>query len=279
MKNIIVAIDFSKCSIRAIEYAIAIANKIEANVSLVWVNKPNEFYADIDIYHKVQMDHARKNIELLVEKYKNELKKGVIDYKIRSGKVFEEIVNQAKYSDSYMIIAGTHGVSGFEEFWIGSNAYRIVSYSEIPVITIRCGFKTNDIRKIVVPIDCTLDTRQKVPFVTELAKLYNAEVYITAINTTGQSDVNKLTEKYALQAKKYFDSNSVINHYEHLKGDNESKMIIDYAKKIDADLISMMTEQPINKLQALLGSNAQALVNHSPIPVLSIKTIDTYEIK
>ena len=65
------------------------------------------------------------------------LKAGEFNYKIRKGKVHVEIANQAKYSDAMLVIAGTHGVTGFEEFWIGSNAYRIVTYAPCPVITVR----------------------------------------------------------------------------------------------------------------------------------------------
>ena len=38
MKQIIVATDFSRCSLHALEYAIKLANKIEANILLVWVD-------------------------------------------------------------------------------------------------------------------------------------------------------------------------------------------------------------------------------------------------
>jgi hypothetical protein len=70
----------------------------------------------------------------------------------------------AKMTDADLIIAGTHGVTGFEQYWIGSNAYRIVSYAPCPVITVRFDFDfDNDIRNVVLPIDATPDTRQKVP--------------------------------------------------------------------------------------------------------------------
>jgi nucleotide-binding universal stress UspA family protein len=46
-------------------------------------------------------------------------------------------------------------------------------------------------------------------------------------------------------------------------------VVIDYAKSIDADLISIMTEQDNNLSTGIIGPNAQQIVNHSPIPVLS----------
>ena len=35
-----------------------------------------------------------------------------------------------------LIITGSHGISGFEEYWIGSNAFKIVTYATCPVVTV-----------------------------------------------------------------------------------------------------------------------------------------------
>ena len=41
MKTIISAIDFSDCSINALEHAISIAKKSKSNLLMLWVNNPN----------------------------------------------------------------------------------------------------------------------------------------------------------------------------------------------------------------------------------------------
>ena len=47
--------------------------------------------------------------------------------------------------------------------------------------------------------------------------------------------------------------------------------IIDYAEGIDADLISIMTEQQKASAALLLGPYAQQIVNYSPIPIMSVQ--------
>ena len=85
----------------------------------------------------------------------------------------------------FLVMAGTHGASGFEEFWIGSNANRIVSALRKPVITIRGGVNINrNLEKIVLPLDSTPETRQKVPFTAYMAKIFNAEVHILRVYTS-----------------------------------------------------------------------------------------------
>ena len=49
---------------------------------------------------------------------------------------------------------------------------------------------------------------------------------------------------------------------------------IEYALKVDANLISIMTEQEKTTKNLWLGAYAQQMVNHSPIPVMSIHSIE-----
>jgi nucleotide-binding universal stress UspA family protein len=61
-----------------------------------------------------------------------------------------------------------------------------------------------------------------------------------------------------------------------LKGSNITDMTIDYAKSINAELISIMTEQGQHPISLLMGPYAQHMVNNSPIPVLTIRPKISY---
>lgn len=280
MKEIVVAIDFSKGSLHALDYAIAFANHVKSNVMMVWVdshtNQDFAFSAEVNEFR----EEAIRNMDEIMKTKKGQLKHGKLSYKLRKGKVYQEIANQAKYNDASLIIAGTHGVTGYEEFWIGSNAYRIVSYAPCPVITVRYDFNIGAecIKSIVLPIDSTLDTRQKVPFTVELAKLFNADIHILALYSTSIKAVQRKVDNYARQVQKYM-TDAGINHYiESLQADNITNISIDYARKVNADLIAIMTEQETTASNILLGPYAQQMVNHSPVPVLSIQPKEIYSI-
>jgi len=58
-------------------------------------------------------------------------------------------------------------------------------------------------------------------------------------------------------------------------GENISDATIDYAKKIDANLIAVMTAQETTTANIFLGPYAHQIVNHSPFPVLSIHAKET----
>lgn len=272
MKTIIAAIDFSDCSINALEHAITIAAKSESNLLMLWVNNPNttKTILSSDLSDDL-LEEVEHQFNQLISKYEKHLPKSRIDFIIREGKVYREVVNQAKDSDAWLIVAGTHGSSGFEELWIGSNANRIVTAAPCPVITIRGGVQIGrDLTKIVMPMDSTMETRQKVPFTAELAKMFNAEIHVLAMYTTSIENVRGTVMSYAKQAAKYLKEHNVKHFIVELEADNIATTVMEYAKQAEANLLSIMTEQEKSASNIWLGPYAQQMVHHSPIPVLSI---------
>lgn len=279
MKDIVVAIDFSKGSLHALDYAIEFANHVKSNLMMVWVtNQLNQepFTGETNQFK----DEAVKNFEDLMSTRKDKLKYGKLTYKMRRGKVYQEIASQAKTINAGLIIAGTHGVTGYEEFWIGSNAYRIVSYAPCPVITVRYDFniKPEGIRSIVLPIDSSSDTRQKIPYAVHLAKAFNAEIHLVAIYSTTLKSMQRRVESSALLAQRYIEEAGIKYTLNSRHADNITNSTLEYAQLVDADLIAIMTEQETNASNILLGPFAQQMVNYSQIPVLSIQPKEIYEI-
>jgi len=274
MKKIIVPIDFSKDSINALEHAIWIANTVGADLRIIHVTKSKNFELPFTIenFDKMVGKSLDEFMQMIYKKFKSKVK-GNLDYKIRIGKVYREIVNQAKYDDAYMIVMGTHGVSGFEEMWIGSNAYRVVSNAPCPVLTIRHGFRKCIVGSIVLPIDITNDTRQKVPFTTEMAKILKSTVHILLVSESTSAAITKKLENYGKQVQEYLDKNGVKHTLARSTGDNITELTIEYAQSVGADIISIMTEQSTNPSNLWLGAYAQQMVNHSPLPVLSIRPV------
>lgn len=275
-KIIIVGVDFSKGSMHAIKFAISVANKVNANVMLVHVMKPQKEESIFTDDRNELRKEAKKRLEELVYKHKFEMRNGKLMYKVRSGKVEKEIVNQAKYHDAYLVAVGTHGISGFEPFWIGSNAYRIVTQSPCPVVTIRYGEDARkNISRIILPIDSTIESRQKVPFTSGLAKAFNAEIMILGL--VSSSAMKTLISSYCKQVEKYLLNHGVLNSTHYREADNITDATISFAKENNGDLIAVMTEQETTLSNLLLGSYAQQMINHSHVPVLSLRSKNLYD--
>ena len=271
MKTIIVAVDFSDCSINALEHAINIADRSKSDIRMVWV-KENKLKTDIFTCEPENIrQEVEKRFKELIKKYQPGLKKGKIEYKIIEGKIYREVVKEAEESKAFLIVAGTHGASGFEEFWAGSNANKLVSSTKIPVITIRGGVNIERyLTKILLPIDSSGETRQKATFTGKLAKYFDATIYILSVYTTKVKTVQARVNRFADQIAKFYDEEGIKYERDSIQTNNLVDSCIEYANKNDANLISIMTEQEKTASNIWLGPYASRFVNHSPFPILSI---------
>lgn len=276
-KVIIAAVDFSDGSLSALKYAVRVANAITANILMVWVEKLKSSKSVYSDAYDPRLE-AKKRFEDIIEKYSDEFTGGKFMYKIRDGKVHKEIVNQAKYHDAHLIVAGTHGSSGFEEFWIGSNAYKIVTYAPCPVITIRRDEAVDkNIDSIVLPLDSSRQTRQKVPFTATLAKALGAKINLLSLYSSKTETIRDLVDRYTSQTKEYLEERDIPHQVFSRESKNLTVSAIEFAKEIEADLIAIMTEQETSASNLLLGPYAQQMVNHSPVPVLSYHNKSIYD--
>ncbi|MBR3567373.1 MAG: universal stress protein [Salinivirgaceae bacterium] len=274
-KYILVPVDFSPSSINAMEHAVLYANAIECDIRMIHVKRRNADYdpaINFNDYDEVLKSSVINNFKRIIAHFKSKMK-GRIDYCVRDGRVFTEVCNQAKYGDALMIISGTNGVSGFKERWEGSNAFRIVSHATCPVITIKYNFVPQSPRRIVVPIDNTARTRLKIPIVAKIAKCFDAEMMLIDIRNDNKLSTQKKMEDAMKAVTVYLDRHNVRYCKDNLrvKKKKTATAVIDYALENDADLIAATSERLDNNWQLFSVSNPQKLVNHSPIPVITIK--------
>ena len=271
MKEIVIGIDFSECSLNALDHAAVLADKTKHDLLMVFVNNPNRstnlITGNVDV-----ISEAKKRLTDLVEHYKSKFPDINVLYNIREGKVYDRICAQAVESEAFMIVVGTHGASGFEEFWIGSNAQKIVSMTPCPILSIRHSRNVNtELKTIVFPIDSTLETRQKAPFTADIANAFNAEVHILKLYSTSVEAVRATVDAYARQVIQYFDESGVPTIVVEKDADNITKETLDYAAEVKANLITIMTEQEKTAMNWFLGTYANQMINHCEIPVLSFR--------
>lgn len=275
MKDIVVAIDFSKGSIHALEYAIELANLTHANVTMVWVDNVSGNEVAFANETKELRNEAKGNFDDVIAKYKSKLLHGKFTTKVRKGRVYQELSNFVKQNDCCLLILGTHGTSGFEEFWIGSDAYRIVSSISTPVITVKYNYDIKrGYRKILMPVYHTAQTLHKLPYTAELAKATGADINILALNSSGIKSMDRLVDANVAKVKKFLDEKGINYIADSISSKNLAVDIIEHAREVDADLIAIMMDIQDKASSVLLGPIGQQLINYSPVPVLSVHPKD-----
>ena len=139
IERILCPVDFSECAEHALRYAIALAERFEASVTLLHVHQPAAHAIPaVELLPEVGSDedvrqHLSRELEALAKRYSGH---GVaIDPKIGEGVPYELIVQAAEDAD--LIVIGTHGRTGVRRLVLGSIAERVVRLSPVPTCTVR----------------------------------------------------------------------------------------------------------------------------------------------
>lgn len=266
MTNFIVPIDFSADSLKGLEWALLFSRKMPVNIQMVNVLSTNLQPGIFEKEHKNTQDRFEKLIEENTPMLGKDSK---LKYIIKKGKVFREVVNQVNSVENGVLSVSTHGASGFEELFIGSNALKIMAATEQPVFTLRQGQIPSDIKKIVIPIKLHELTRQKTPIAADLAELFGAELHVVSITSSRNKQDQDRLNSYSSQVVSHLKARDLKTVDKTLVGDNMPNLVCNYAEAIDADLIIIMSGY-IDKLNVFLGSIVHQMVNKAPVPLLNI---------
>ena len=272
MKTILVAIDFSKNASHALSYALLYANKLDTNIHLIWVDNTSSDESVTDSIEGELRREKKSYMNKIIDEYQPLLKQGKIEMIFRKGRIYQEISKAAREIKAEMIFTGTHGVSGYEQYWIGSNAYRIVTQAPCPVITVRNDFQFGKtVKNILLPLDGSLETKQKLPFACNLANSFGSTIHLLEVYNTPIKVIRKRIDQFGQEAKKCLVEQEVDFVLDKIEADNVAASILDYSNSQNIDLIMIMTDQGTTTANKYLGPYAQQLINNSTVPVLSLR--------
>lgn len=189
---------------------------------------------------------------------------------LRKGNVYDVINEVADEIHPLFIIMGL--VSKFTlGTIIGKNVFRAVRESNYPVITIKGKSHRDGCHNILLPLDLTKESRQKVGKAIELAKLFKAHIRVVSVLTTTDEALENKLIMYGNQVWKTIKDQGVPSSIKTIRGKDISDLVLKYGKEVDADLIMIMSEDQGNFAQFILGTNAQHIISDSEIPVLSVR--------
>ena len=141
LKRILVPIDFSDHSVKALRYAVRFAEQFGAALVLVHVAEPVRYPESIII--PPAMEEANRE---LVKRTRAALAKFAAkevpprlacQSLVRLGPAYEEIAAAARETDADLIVIATHGHTGLKHLVLGSTAERVVRHAPCPVLTVR----------------------------------------------------------------------------------------------------------------------------------------------
>ena len=278
MKSIIVAFDFSKNAIHALDYALVYARNLNAKVFLTWVDNSQPAGSLIQTIDEDLRIEKKNYLNKIIDDYSSRYRDIAFGMQLGKGKIYQEIGKTARKLKAELIFTGTHGITGFEEYWIGSNAYRITTTAPCPVVTVNCEYPiTEKITRILLPLDSSLETNEKLPFTANLAENFGATLHLLKVYNTPLKVIRNRIDGFAKEAVDFLKDRGVRFVLDEVETNNVVAGILKYATDKEMDLIAIMTEQGNATANRFLGPYAQQVINNAKIPVMSLRAKDYIE--
>lgn len=273
MKRILVPTDFSKHAEYALKVAAQIARENDSEIILLhMLELPHQgtdaLGSGSDIPEIMFFKNkAISNLEYLMDvDYLNGINVSEI---IQFEKAFDGILNVSKKNNIDFIVMGSHGASGFQEMFIGSNTEKVVRFSDVPVLVIKNEIPTFTAKNMVFASDFSAEIKKPFRQLIDFAKGFDAHLKLVMVNTPNTFKPTAVAEKMMQEFISEFD---YPNYSMHIYNDvNVEKGILNFANSVNADLIGMCTHGRTGFAHFFNGSISEDLVNHAVRPVITFK--------
>ncbi len=264
MKNsekntILVPTDLTSVVECALNHAVEIARLFNRKIILLHVLTKKKYEEEVRIKLEQQASKLNENTGLDVS------------FRIEEGSIFTTISKVAEEVNAEFIIMGIHGKKGLQ-YIVGSYAYKVITSSKVPVLVVKKEHVHKGYNNIVLPIDFSLESTQKVRYAIIFAKYFNATIHIIGFLSTTSSVwkikkeviVKKLTD-YIKQSGVDVTAEIIIQ-----PGAVIHDVVLDYAEKIKADMIMIVAELGDLFKDIFSKNSAEQIVDKSDFPVLNI---------
>jgi nucleotide-binding universal stress UspA family protein len=140
--NILVPVDFSPYSQKALRYGLTLARLFEANLQVLHVLEqtihPAHYGLGEDLLIRSNPDVPRRSeeeLQRLVAQFNSKNVK--FQTHLREGRGYSEIVRFVQEQESDLVVMGTHGLTGLEHFLLGGTTEKVMRHAECPVLVVK----------------------------------------------------------------------------------------------------------------------------------------------
>jgi len=270
--HILVPVDYSDKAVYGLKLA---AHLLEANGGKVTVI--NVIKGVDPIWSDFFSDDERLSLLAKLKKHLSNFSSQFIDNKkysvdciIEKGKLCESILKKIDELNISLVVMGTSTADNIKKRIIGTNALRIVSEASCPVITLKqepLDFKVN---RIILPLDITKESREKVVKAIHFAKEMGAEIFIISAYTLNDESVVHKLKSQQKQVVEFVQEHGVPVSCELIKVSDRVDGVLKYVEEKKGDIIVITTHEQLEIVKSFMGSFAQSIIKEAKIPVMSL---------
>jgi nucleotide-binding universal stress UspA family protein len=285
IQKILCPIDFFPTSEAALSYAAAVAKNYAAKLRILHVIPPVRTVFDLGGHTgsvvKAAHEDAQRRLGEMAKRVKTS---GVsVSVEVRFGEIDHEILEAADELKANLVVAGTHGRRGFEQWLLGSVCERLLRRVRVPILTIgrvKRLARVPNIKRVMIGIDFSGGSNEVVSYGFSIAQEFQANVtliHAADLSLTDVADRYKLSllDGIRLELQKLIppEAPNWCDIATQVEFGVPYRSILKFADRENSDVIVLGTHGKSMLERTLLGSNAERVIRGAPCPVLAVPPV------
>lgn len=277
-RTILVPTDFSYHAEEALEYAVLLGERYEADITLLHVDEfPVSPMSLEEIDDPVILAYREKK-QRFFERQFERLRAGVTGHSVRlhaqlsGGRAYKVIVEESERHQYDLIVIATRGLTHLSTYLIGSTAERVVRLSRQPVLSIQSGPKLRgNFRSVLCPTDFSPAGNVALSYALSIARQNDAVLFLQYISELEKPESEAdIRRRLPPLEEHHPDARKMKIEYVFDRDVEPSNSIIRFAEDRDVDLIVMSTHGRKGLRRVYIGNNTAEVVRQSTRPVLTV---------
>ncbi|MCB0822198.1 MAG: universal stress protein [Bacteroidales bacterium] len=258
--SILIPVDFSEASSSAIKLAANLAKIDDLSLTLLHITSGNN--------EQEVMNELKSTIDQIALNGHPK-----VEYKVRKGKLIDEISSEACEDCYRYMIIGSHGFKGIREKIMGTDILKLLKTLPVPVICIQKGYELPEtgIKKILFPASEHEAFSQKIQATLLMAVSFKAEVFIYTVQKPGTELSGNLRGNIRMAKAEFATANipfTEVTEPQENFSIGYSKQIMAFASKNGMEMISLMLNPTQENYYFADSDKERILTNDLKIPVL-----------
>ena len=271
MKSILLPTDFSDSAENALKYALYLAKKTGATLTLLNVTYPSpgnstmhrnirdilkndSKKALIELESKIKIDPANEGVKVkTVSKY------GTLNVQIQA--VVQDL-------DIDLIVMGTHGATGLKELIFGSNTATVIEeVTDCPVLAVPYKAPLHELNKIVFATTYSFNNIEVLKELSAMADILGATIQILHVRTPKDSTKEAIVEEFKQKLKTEIPQGNFAFH--EIEHEDVVEGLQQYVTAEKIDLLAMGTRKRGFFGSFINKSLTKTAAFHTSIPLLA----------
>jgi nucleotide-binding universal stress UspA family protein len=253
--TLLIPIDFTEQSLLAIKQAYNLAKYTHSKIILLhtYDKVGSEMYEELKVLTKQTETESGAPTEFMNVK----------------GNIYSEVPRVADEIKATLVIVGLESHMSSKNI-VGTSASKMIRECHCPVISIRGKDNKEGCENILLPLDLSRESREKVDVAVQFAHYFGASIRILGVFSLSDAAYENQLLAYSHQVKQYIKGKGISCSNKSMPSDSVADTIVEYANKIESDLIVIMNKPTLSIKEYFGGTEAQKVVDISNLPVMTI---------